>query len=304
MFMGTPEFAVASLDALAAAGLTPNVVVTAPDKPRGRGQAVRPTAVKEAAQRLGISRILQPESVKDPAFAAEVATEKPDIIVVVAFRILPPAVFNAARLGSFNLHGSLLPRYRGAAPINRAVMAGDAETGVTTFFLQEKVDTGNVIMKRSMPIGPEETAGDVHDRMMVLGAQAVVDTTRMILDGTAKALPQDDSLATPAPKIFKDDCRIDWTKPMSVVHNHVRGLSPYPAAWTQHGNTSWKVYLSKPSGQHALKPGVIHVEDGRLFVGCADASLELLEIQQAGKRKLPTADFLNGYPITSGDMLE
>lgn len=304
MFMGTPEFAVASLDALAEAGLTPNVVVTAPDKPRGRGQAVRPTAVKEAAERLGISRILQPDSVKDPAFAAEVAAEKPDVIVVVAFRILPPAVFNAARLGTFNLHGSLLPRYRGAAPINRAVMAGDTETGVTTFFLQEKVDTGNVIMKRSMPIGPEETAGDVHDRMMLLGAQAVVETTRMILDGSAEALPQDDSLATPAPKIFKDDCRIDWTQPMSMVHNHVRGLSPYPAAWTHHGNTPWKVYLSRPSGLHALKPGVIHVEDGRLFVGCADASLELLEIQQAGKRKLPTADFLNGYPITSGDVLE
>jgi len=304
MFMGTPEFAVASLDALAEAGLTPNVVVTAPDKPRGRGQAVQPTAIKEAALRLGISRILQPESVKDPAFAAEVAAEQPDVIVVVAFRILPPAVFNAARLGAFNLHGSLLPRYRGAAPINRAVMAGDTETGVTTFFLQEKVDTGNVIMKRSMPIGPDETAGDVHDRMMLLGAQAVVDTTRMILDGTAEALPQDDSQATPAPKIFKDDCRIDWTMPMSMVHNHVRGLSPYPAAWTKHGNTPWKVYLSKPSGQHALKPGVILVEDGRLFVGCADASLELLEIQQAGKRKLSMSAFLNGYPISTGEMLE
>lgn len=304
MFMGTPEFAVASLDALAAAGLVPHTVVTAPDKPRGRGQTVSGTPVKEAAIGHGIERILQPGSVKDPAFAAAVTAEPPDVMVVVAFRILPPSVFGLARLGAFNLHGSLLPRYRGAAPINRAVMAGDRETGVTTFFLQEKVDTGNIILKRTMPIGPDDTAGNVHDRMMHLGAEAVVKTTNMILDGTAVALPQDDALATPAPKIFKEDCRVDWSQPVTTVHNHVRGLSPYPTAWTLHGKTSWKVYLSAPSDRPSPGPGVLLIEDGRLFVGCSDAALELLEIQQAGKRRLPTSAFLNGYPAASGDRLE
>lgn len=307
LFMGTPEFAVPSLNALCDAGLEPMAVVTAPDKPRGRGQRLSPTAVKAAAEERGISTILQPESVKDPAFAAAVRELAPDIIVVVAFRILPPAVFTAARLGAFNLHGSLLPRWRGAAPINRAIMAGDTETGVTTFFLKEQVDTGSIILKRSMPVGPDETAGSVHDRMMILGAEAVVDTTRMILDGAAEALPQDDSLATPAPRIFPDDCRVDWSRTAQEVHNHIRGLSPYPGAWTTHDGTLLKVYLARPSKNAPdphLAPGKVRVEDNRLFVGCADGPLELLEVQQAGKRRLPVQDFLNGYPVSSGDTFE
>jgi methionyl-tRNA formyltransferase len=313
LFMGTPEFAVPSLNALCEAGLTPMAVVTAPDKPRGRGQRLSPTAVKAAALEHGIETILQPESVKDPEFAAKVRELRPDVIVVVAFRILPAAVFTAARLGAFNLHGSLLPRWRGAAPINRAIMAGDTETGVTTFFLKEQVDTGSIILKRRMSIGPDETAGSVHDRMMVLGAEAVVDTTRMILDGTAEAQPQDDALATPAPRIFPDDCRVDWTRTAAEVHNHIRGLSPYPGAWTMHDGTLLKLYLSRPCGTAAspirkpdlvLAPGEVHVEDNRLLVGCADGPLELLEVQQAGKRRLPAQDFLNGYPVSSGDRLE
>lgn len=305
--MGTPEFAVPSLNALCEAGLEPLAVVTAPDKPRGRGQRLSPTAVKAVAQDRGIETILQPASVKDPAFAADVRELAPDVIVVVAFRILPPEVFTAARLGAFNLHGSLLPRWRGAAPINRAIMAGDTETGVTTFFLKEQVDTGSIILKRSMPIGPDETAGSVHDRMMILGAEAVVETTRRILDGTAQALPQDDTLATPAPRIFADDCRVDWSRPAVQVHNHVRGLSPYPGAWTMHDGNLLKLYLARPSmhapGPH-LAPGEVGVEDNRLFVGCADGPLELLEVQQAGKRRLPAQDFLNGYPVSSGDTFE
>lgn len=309
--MGTPEFAVPSLNALCDAGLTPMAVVTAPDKPRGRGQRLSPTAVKAAALERGIDTILQPESVKDPAFAVQVRDLAPDVIVVVAFRILPAAVFTAARLGAFNLHGSLLPRWRGAAPINRAIMAGDTETGVTTFFLKEQVDTGSIILKRAMPIGPDETAGSVHDRMMVLGAEAVVETTRMILDGTAEAQPQDDTLATPAPRIFPDDCRVDWTQTAVGVHNHIRGLSPYPGAWTMHDGTLLKLYLARPSDPvpdllqgPPPAPGEVGVEDNRLFIGCADGLLELLEVQQAGKRRLPAQDFLNGYPVSSGDRFE
>lgn len=307
MFMGTPDFAVPSLEALHKADLTPCCVVTAPDKPRGRGQRLSPTPVKTAAEGLGIETILQPDSVKSPGFSEAVKELAPDIMVVVAFRILPPDVFSVARLGAFNLHGSLLPRWRGAAPINRAIMAGDTETGVTTFFLQQKVDTGNVIVKRSLPIGPNETAGSVHDRMMMLGAQVVVETTRLILDGTAKAMPQDDAEATPAPRIFTEDCRIDWGQSPTVVHDHIRGLSPYPAAWTMHDQTMLKVYLAQPvtdTTPVGLAPGEVFISDHRLFVGCTGGAVELLDVQQAGKRRMAVHDFLNGYPISSGARLE
>src|SRR5690606_10195771 len=195
---------------LAGSGYRPVAVVTAPDRPRGRGQKLSPTPVKEAALRLGVETILQPESVKDPAFAAQLAALSPDLFVVVAFRILPPEVFRLPRLGAFNLHGSLLPRYRGAAPIHRAVMAGETETGVTTFFLKEQVDTGDMILQRRMPIGPDETTGEVHDRMMVLGAEAVLETVRLIEAGRAAPQRQDDTAATPAPKLFREDGRIPW----------------------------------------------------------------------------------------------
>ncbi|MDX1548611.1 MAG: methionyl-tRNA formyltransferase, partial [Rhodothermales bacterium] len=245
IFMGTPEFAVPSLERLVEAGYAPVAVVTGPDRRRGRGQKTTPTPVKEAAQRLGIETILQPERVKDPAFAEAVAALEPDVIVVVAFRILPPAVFTAARLGAFNLHGSLLPRYRGAAPIHRAVMAGETETGVTTFFLREQVDTGNVILREPMPIGPDETTGDVHDRMMHLGAEAVVETVRRIEAGTAEAHPQDDAAATPAPKVFPEEGEVDWARPAEAVHIHGRGVSPWPGAWSHHGETLLQLYRTR-----------------------------------------------------------
>lgn len=303
IFMGTPEFAVPSLERLVEHGYRPVAVVTGPDRRRGRGQRWQPTPVKEAALRLGIERILQPESVKDPAFAAEVAALEPDVMVVVAFRILPPAVFTLARKGAFNLHGSLLPRYRGAAPIHRAVMAGETETGVTTFFLREKVDTGHIILARAMPIGPDETTGEVHDRMMHLGADVVLETVRRIEDGTVTTVPQDDRLATPAPKVFREDGRIPWEQPAAVVHNHVRGLSPHPAAWTHHGDTLLKLYRTRRRDALHGPPGTVLEAADTLVVACGEGAVEVRELQQEGRRRLDAAAFLRGYPLAPGDRL-
>lgn len=302
LFMGTPEFAVPSLNRLIEAGYPPIAVVTGPDRPRGRGQQLSPTAVKTAAQQHGLTPILQPESVKSDAFAADVAALEPDVIVVVAFKILPPAVYRVARLGAFNLHGSLLPRYRGAAPINRAVMDGAEETGVTTFFLEPRVDTGQVILKKRMPIGPNETAGEVHDRMMHLGADAVVETVQRIEAGTADPQPQDDAKATPAPKIHREDCGIPWDGPAEEVHNFIRGLSPYPGAWTYHDGTQLKIYRSMlHTGSGA--PGEVLATDEALVVACSSGAVACTEVQQQGKRRMNAQDFLNGYQIAPGDRL-
>ncbi|HET6568360.1 MAG TPA: methionyl-tRNA formyltransferase [Rhodothermales bacterium] len=302
VFMGTPEFAVPSLRRLAENGYKPVAVVTGPDKPRGRGQKITPTPVKQAALELGIETILQPESVKDPEFARQIAALEPDVIVVVAFRILPPEVFTLAKQGTFNLHGSLLPRYRGAAPINRAVMEGETETGVTTFFLQQAVDTGNVILQREMSIGPDETAGGVHDRMMELGADAVLETVRHIDAGDVQPQPQNNALATPAPKLFKEDTRIDWGQPAERVHNHVRGLSPYPGAWTMHGGTVLKIYGTRVADGTG-EPGEILEAGNRLVVACAVGSVEILELQQEGRRQMTASDFLRGYNLEKGEAL-
>lgn len=304
VFMGTPDFAVPSLERLSEEDFRPIAVVTGPDRPRGRGQQVTPTPVKKAARKLGIDRILQPESVKDPAFAAEIRRLEPDVIAVVAFKILPPDVFEAAKLGAFNLHGSLLPAYRGAAPINHAIMSGETETGVTTFFLRSAVDTGNIILQKKMKIGPNETAGEVHDRMMELGAEAVVETVRMIEAGPVEARPQDDSLATPAPKIHREDCRIAWDRSAQTVHNQIRGLSPYPGAWTRHGGTLIKVYRSRvDEADSGGNPGVVQQADGRLVVACAKGAVELTEVQQEGKRRMEAEEFLRGYALEPGDVL-
>ncbi|HEX7071292.1 MAG TPA: methionyl-tRNA formyltransferase [Rhodothermales bacterium] len=300
--MGTPEFAVPSLERLVAEGYRPVAVVTGPDKPRGRGQVLSPTPVKETAEALGIQPILQPESVRDPAFADAVRALEPDVIVVVAFRILPPEVFTQARLGAFNLHGSLLPRYRGAAPIHRAVMAGETETGVTTFFLRETVDTGSIILRRSMPIGPDETTGEVHDRMMHLGAEAVVNTVRLIERGEANPIPQDDSAATPAPKIFREDAIIPWDQPARTVHNHVRGLSPLPGAWTLFDGRLLKIYRTRVANGSGL-PGTVLKSEDALIVACGAGSVEILELQQEGKRRVTAEEFLRGNTLGTGTRL-
>ncbi|PSQ74331.1 MAG: methionyl-tRNA formyltransferase, partial [Bacteroidetes bacterium QH_6_64_77] len=299
IFMGTPEFAVPSLTALLDAGYAPAAVVTGPDRPRGRGQEVTPTPVKEVAREAGIDRILQPEDVTDPAFAEAMSDLAPDVITVVAYKILPPSVFTTATDGAFNLHGSLLPKYRGAAPINHAIMAGETETGVTTFFLEPSVDTGDIILQKRMSIGPNETAGEVHDRMKELGGEAVVETVRQIDEGTVETRPQDDEKATPAPKIHDEDCETPWDQPVKDVHNHVRGLSPYPGAWTLHDGTRLKLYRTRRAEGTGTSGEVIEA-DGRLVVACGTGAVEVLTLQQPGRNRLDADGFLNGYALPEG----
>ncbi len=305
--MGTPEFAVASLDALVDAGIVPVAVVTVPDRPAGRGQTLRASAVKEAALRHGIP-LLQPESLKDDVFQADLEALAPDVLAVVAFRILPRAVYETARLGAFNLHGSLLPAYRGAAPIARALMDGVAQTGVTTFLLKPSVDTGDVLLVRRTPVGPDETAGDVHDRLAAIGAEAVVETVRMLAAGTAEPQPQDDARASPAPKLFRDDARIDWHRPAQRVHDHVRALSPFPGAWTtwRAGNgpgETLKVLRARVVDGPTGAPGTVVESGPRLVVACSEGAVEILEAQREGKKRMPAADLLRGAAPAAGDVL-
>lgn len=304
VYMGTPDFAVPSLEALAEAGYAPVAVVTGPDKPRGRGLQVTPTPVKEAALRLGVPTILQPESVRDPGFAADVRALDADLLVVVAFRILPPEVFSAARFGAFNLHGSLLPRWRGAAPIHRAVMAGDVETGVTTFFLKERVDTGDMILQRRIPIGPDDTTGEVYERLMRLGAEVVVETVRLVESGMVREMPQDERLACPAPKVFREEAGIDWTRPAGSVHDFVRGLSPVPCAWTRWAQGELKIYrTARVVSPPAAAPGtVVSVSDG-VVVACGEGAVRLVEVQPEGRRRMDADAFVRGYRVRPGDRL-
>ncbi len=301
--MGTPDFAVPSLDALVAAGLAPVAVVTVPDKPAGRGQTLRASAVKEAAERHGLP-VLQPSSLKDPAFVDELAALEADVFAVVAFRILPPEVYELPTLGAFNLHGSLLPAYRGAAPIQRALMDGVEETGVTTFFLQQQVDTGHVILRRRLAVGPDDTAGDVHDRLAEIGAEAVVETVRLIAAGTADARPQDDTLASPAPKVFREDGRVDWSRSARDVHNLARALDPYPGAWTVWNGETLKLFQTSITTAGAgRQPGEVVAADGRLVVACGDGAVEVGEVQRQGKRRMDAASFLNGAALEPGTVL-
>ena len=299
--MGTPDFAVPSLEALCQAGYPILTVVTGADKPRGRGQRLTPTPVKQSALRHNIP-VLEPPSVKDPAFAEQIFRLKPDLAVVVAFRILPPSVFMIPRLGTFNLHASLLPRYRGAAPINWAIMNGETETGVTTFFLEQAVDTGATVVRARVPIEPEDDAGTLHDRLAEVGARAVLETVRMIERGQAEPQPQDHGEATPAPKIFKEQCRISWNRPAAQLHNFVRGLSPHPAAWTMHGDHLLKIYKTRlVRGGSSGVPGLLTVTDASLRVAAQDGEVEILELQQEGRRRMTAAEFLRGYSLNTGD---
>ncbi len=302
--MGTPDFAVPSLKILIDNGYPIPAVVTAPDKPRGRGQELSPTPIKHIAAQYSLP-VFQPDSLKDPLFAQELKDLHPDLIVVVAFRILPREVFTIPRVGSFNLHASLLPKYRGAAPINWAIINGERETGVTTFLLQEKVDTGNVLLQARIAITDEDDAGTLHDRLSEVGAEIVLHTVRMMEQGKTNPHPQDDTLASPAPKIFKDDCRIGWNQPAVRVHNFIRGLSPYPAAFTRHKGKTLKVYRTKLLDVPAQKsPGEVTVTQTTLAVATADTMLGLVELQQEGKKRMGVEEFLRGYRIASDDQFE
>ena len=302
--MGTPEFAVPSLKILLHNRYTIAAVITAPDKPRGRGQKLSPTPVKLVALQHDLP-ILQPLSLKDGAFAEKMKTLTPDIAVVVAFRILPKEIFTIPRLGSFNLHASLLPKYRGAAPINWAIINGEKETGVTTFFLEEKVDTGGVILQARVPISPDDDVGVLHDKLADVGAEVVLHTVRLIELGKAHSRPQDNSVASGAPKIFKEDCRIHWEQPALRLHDLIRGLSPYPTAFTTHTGMILKIYRSHIVDDPSItRPGEVIVAGGILLVGTADKALAITDLQQEGRKRLSTAEFLRGYKISTGERFE
>lgn len=310
VFLGTPEFAVESLDRLYSNGYNIVGVVTMPDKPAGRGHHLLQSAVKKYAVDRGLN-LMQPVKLKDPAFVEELRSLEADLFIVIAFRMLPEVVWTMPRLGTFNLHASLLPKYRGAAPINWAVINGDSETGVTTFFLKHEIDTGDIISQEKITIHPDDNVGDVHDRLMSLGAQLTLDTVEHIIKGDLKPIPQDSltggSEPTPAPKIFKETCHIDWEKPNTVIHNLVRGLSPYPAAWsvlTLDGNDSgaMKILRTKPIETVTGVPGEISVVDGRVLVATGKGGLELLEIQPAGKRPMEASAWLRGARFTTATL--
>jgi methionyl-tRNA formyltransferase len=298
VFMGTPDFAVASLEALHQSKHQVVGVVTVADKPAGRGLHMQMSAVKQFAVEHAIP-VLQPLKLRDPEFLEALKARNADLFVIVAFRMLPEVVWQMPPLGSINLHGSLLPRYRGAAPINRAIMNGDVETGVTTFFLQHEIDTGRVIRREKIVITDDMSAGELHDSMMQVGARVLVETVNAIADGSADAVAQE-LLTAPgedvpsAPKIFKDDCKIDWTKTVREVHNHVRGLSPYPAAWTEWEGKMFKVFKGNPvQGKQQSAP----VEtDGKTFVdfNCADGVYRVQTIQPEGKKRMEIEEFLRG----------
>ena len=300
VFMGTPEFAVASLDALVNAGFNVVGVITAPDKPAGRGMKLTESAVKKYAIEHGLN-ILQPEKLKNPAFVEELRSLKADLQVVVAFRMLPEVVWNMPPLGTINLHGSLLPQYRGAAPINRAVINGEKETGVTTFKLKHEIDTGNVLLQQRFQIGENETAGEVHDRMKEIGARLLVETVKGLEAGTLQEQEQSALAAGTelkhAPKLFTDNCTIDWNKTADEIHNLVRGLSPYPGALTTLNGKILKVYKSsKEKTATSNKPGE-HVTDGKGYLkfACSDGYIHVHDLQLEGKKRMNVADFLRGY---------
>lgn len=303
VFLGTPEFAVESLDAIVGEGYNVVGVVTMPDKPAGRGHRMFQSPVKIYALEHGL-KVMQPVRLKDPEFVDELHSLNADLFIVIAFRMLPEVVWTMPPLGTFNLHASLLPRYRGAAPINRAVMNGDTETGVTTFFLRHDIDTGDIISQERVEIFPTDNVGDVHDRLMHLGARLTLKTIRDIIDGTLTLTPQDqligDTEPTPAPKIFKEDCGIQWDRPVREIHNQVRGLSPYPGAWTDlsingHPHNGMKVFATTIREDHTpLPPGETSVEGSSLIVGTATSPVEILSLQMPGKKRMSTPDFIRG----------
>ncbi len=304
LFMGTPEFAVPSLRILFDCSYEICGVVTAPDKPRGRGRQVSFTPIKEFALHHHLL-ILQPENLKDPKFISEVRQLAPDLAVVVAFRILPHDVYAIPKHGAFNLHASLLPKYRGAAPMNWAIINGEAETGVTTFFLQDTVDTGSVLLQERVKIGADDTVGNLHDTLSHVGAEMVLQTVRLIELGKVQPQMQNDSLACPAPKIFKHDCRIDWKNSSQQVHNFVRGLSPHPASWTTHNGRVIKVYRTMIEELQSQSPGgILRCTNDTLIVGTGSGAVSIREIQQEGKRRLGIEEFLRGYAMNVGDVFE
>ena len=303
--MGTPDFAVASLDALVKAGCHIVGVITAPDKPAGRGMKLTESAVKKYAVEKGL-HLLQPERLKNPAFIEELRALKADLQIVVAFRMLPELVWRMPPMGTVNLHGSLLPQYRGAAPIHWAVINGETTTGVTTFKLQHEIDTGGILMQESVPVGEDETTGEVHDRMKEIGAAVLVKTVKGLADHSVKEIDQSMLLQQPvvlhhAPKIFTETCRINWHNSINSIHNLIRGLSPFPGALASLDNKTLKIFRSgKELDAPHHSPGTV-LSDGKTYLkfACADGYIHVLDLQLEGKKRMLTADFLRGYRVLS-----
>jgi methionyl-tRNA formyltransferase len=307
VFMGTPEFAVASLHSLLMNGFNVVGVVTSPDRPAGRGRKISKPAVKEFAE-LRILPILQPENLKDISFLEKLEAMRPDLIIVVAFRMLPEAVWKMPSLGTFNLHASLLPNYRGAAPINHAIINGETITGVTTFLIDDRIDTGNILLRDEVPIYPFENAGDIHNKLMKSGARLVIKTVEGLVMNSLKPMPQSafmkpGEILKTAPKIFPADCLIIWNNEPVVIHNLVRGLAPSPCARSSFrrdsSSLSFKIYESRPiQAMHDMAPGET-VSDGKNFirVACINGFLEILSLQLEGKRRMNADEFLKGFNI-------
>lgn len=308
VFFGTPDFAVESLSRLHEGGYNVVGVVTMPDKPAGRGHHLLHSAVKQYALTHDL-KLLQPVNLKDEEFVNQLHELDAQLFIVIAFRMLPEVVWQMPPLGTFNLHASLLPKYRGAAPINWAVMNGDTKTGVTTFFLKHEIDTGDIIQQRSIDIARTDNVSDVHDHLMTLGADMVLETVDDIIAGTVKPIPQEslitaDEVPTPAPKIFKDTCRIDWNRDAEALYNHVRGLSPYPAAWTELVSPDGrrlqiKVFESlEPVLCISKNPGDIVSADDAIVVKCGNDALPITQLQLSGKKRMTAAEFLRGFNIS------
>ena len=297
VFMGTPAFAVASLKALLDAKMNVVGVVTAPDKPAGRGMQLQQSAVKQFALEHQLP-IAQPEKLKSPEFFAQIQAWQPDIQIVVAFRMLPESIWSFPPMGTLNVHGSLLPKYRGAAPINWAIINGEQETGVTTFRLQHAIDTGDILLQERIPIAPNMTAGALHDIMMEVGAQTLVRTLNGLITDTIQAKPQEDALLSAhAPKIFTKDCEINWQQPVVKVHNLIRGLAPFPGAITKVDGKIVKLFSTSILHENLKEPIGSFVTDGKTYArfACSDGYIQLNDIQWEGKKRMPIADFLRGY---------
>lgn len=306
VFMGTPDFAVESLKALVENGYCVVGVITSPDKPAGRGQQISESAVKKYAVSQNL-KVLQPEKLKNPEFIAELANLKADLQVVVAFRMLPEIVWNMPPMGTFNLHGSLLPQYRGAAPLNWAVINGETETGVTTFLLSHEIDTGKIMFQEKTEIAENDNVGDIHDHLMIVGANLVVKTVDALANGEVVAIDQEQLIGNQdqikhAPKIFKEDCRIDWTKDTESVRNLIRGLSPYPAAWTELEHKekkeiiTAKIFAASRDSSLPAAPGTL-LTDGKKYIkiACPDGWLSVTDIQLSGKKRMKTDELLRGF---------
>jgi len=303
VFMGTPDFSVGILDTLVKSDYAIVGVITAPDKPAGRGKKIKESSVKKYANEHNIA-VLQPKNLKNEAFLNELSNLKADLQIIVAFRMLPKLVWNMPRLGTFNLHASLLPAYRGAAPINWAIINGEKETGVTTFFIDDKIDTGEILLQEKTPINSEESAGTLHDRLMELGAELVIKTVKLISAGNYTTKKQPEHAPTNAPKLYKETCQINWNEDLGTIYNKIRGLSPYPAAWSDlissNETHTLKIYKSHPEySEHNYAYGTIISSKKELKVAVKNGFLYLDEVQLSGKRRMDIKSLLNGFQFST-----